>query len=346
MTLAAWCRIFLPESIDLIIAAFFLCGIGVGFALNTILKFCHEWFPEDKRPFFYSFLTLGTLLGSGLGPILPFIFISDSNEISKDKKKEEIMLYMWITTIIITVQFVLAFIFIKTKKPDEFISLTNENKEPLKNDIEEATSEIEEKSFCGQLLSDTKGLFTDCNFLKVLFLITVSKGSFLLLNSILVIIITNLNYDKVYGSATVVIGLTFGLTGSIFYSKKFSQRRNQKFYLSLFLSLSLLVLTIGYIFIYYNFIVIFIIAYSVSGFFSYPMIPMYFAVASQNKFNSSLSSVNSYMMLFPQLSTFLLQLISSACFKLFGEEGSFMVFLFIIALYILSLIVLGYIKTK
>ena len=174
----------------------------------------------------------------------------------------------------------------------------------------------------------------------------MSKGSFLLLNSILVIIITNLNYDKVYGSATVVIGLAFGLTGSIFYSKRFSQRNNQKYYLSLFLSISLLVLSLGYVMIYFNFIYFFIIAYSISGFFSYPMIPMYFAVASQTKFESSISSVNSYMMLFPQLSTFLLQLVSSLCFKLFGEEGSFMVFLFIIGLYILSLVTLGYIKTK
>jgi MFS family permease len=344
LNIAAWGRLMLPKSIDFIIFVFVFAGFGAGFALNTILKFCNEWFPSNKRPFYYSFLTLGTLLGSGLGPVLPYIFIrEDTGTITQEIKRKHIMLYIWVTTIFASVHLLCIFFFMKgvsIRRLD--LSYENIEDEEIENSPKKQNSQ--KQSFFKTLLGDAKNLFQDKDFLKMLFLITVSKGSFLLLNSILVIVITNLNFGKIYGTITIDIGLFFGLSGSIFYSKFFAQKKDQAFFLSLFLIISLIVLTVAYMFILYDDIVFFMFGYAISGFFSYPLIPMYFNLASKKNFNASLSSVNSFMMLFPQLSTFLLQLISSLCFKVFGSHGSFMVILFIIFLYLMSFFVLRYVQ--
>ena len=341
VNICAWFRLLLPESMTVVIICFVPAGFGAGFSLNTILKFCHEWFPKEKRPFYYSFLTLGTLLGSGLGPILPYIFIrSGTSSVTPEEKRVNIMNYIWATTIFSTAHLVLIFFFMKGHTPR-----TDVQYEQIGDDEEaHSNAKTEQKGFLGLLWTDFKNLMRDCSYLRVLFLITVSKGSFLLLNSILVIVITNLNYSKLYGSITIDIGLAFGLSGSIFYSKVFAHLKDQRYFLSLFLILSLMVIGVGYLFLVWDEIIPFMAAYSVFAFFSYPLIPMYFNLASKMKFNASLSSINSLMMLFPQLSTFLLQLVSTICFDLFGANGSLMVILFMILLYFMSFIVLRYIQ--
>lgn len=377
--IAAWLRILLPESIDIVISGSILIGIGVGFGLNTILKFCHMWFPKSERTFYYSFLTLGTLLGSGLGPMLPYIFISEGDEgETPESKSKEIMNYLWTTTIFMTVFGILGFIFIRNReyitnrdikeafKDSEMIDdeIDNEEKDlkresliedpelgkssnsddleidnDEKNDFE-IRIEPKKDPFYITLWKDTKNLFTDMKFVKILILVTISKGSFLLLNSILVIIITNLEYSKFSGSATIVFGLACGLIGSVIYSRNISQKPNQVFYLLVSLCLALVLLCISFIVIYFEIISLFIIVYSLSCFFSYLMIPNYFALASKSHFKASLSSVNAYMMLFPQLATFLLQLVSGFFFKKYGRDGSYIVFVFLIVLYFISFFIL------
>ena len=370
----AWARLLLPRSISLVIGTSVIVGVGVGFGLNTILKFCHMWFPQKQRTFYYSFLTLGTLLGSGLGPILPYMFISESNDDeTRASKAKEIITYLWATTIFFTIFSILAFIFLKNKEViskqeirDAFkdTSYVDDEEEDVKNESliedveinengvgddliidEEDKQDLEIKidldvSFCAALWRDSRNLFTDWNFGKLLILVTISKGSFLLLNSILVIIITNLEYSKLCGSSTIVFGLACGLLGAILYSKNLSQSKNQKFYLLVSLSLALIFLCLSFIMIYFEVIVGFIALYSISCFFSYLMIPNYFSLATKSHFKASLSSVNAYLMLFPQLATFLLQMISSFFFKRYGRDGSYFIFMCLIGLYFISFFIL------
>ena len=342
VNICSWFRLLLPQSMIVVIICFIPAGFGAGFSLNTILKFCHEWFPKEKRPFYYSFLTLGTLLGSGLGPILPYIFIkAGTSTVTPEEKRSHIMNYIWATTIFSTAHLLLIFFFMKGHTPRTDVEYEKIN---VDEEAQSKEEQIKKKGFLSLLWTDFKNLMRDCSYLRVLFLITVSKGSFLLLNSILVIVITNLNYSKLYGSITIDIGLAFGLSGSIFYSKVFAHLKDQRYFLSLFLIISLMVIGVGYLFLVWDEIIPFMVAYAISAFFSYPLIPMYFNLASKMKFNASLSSINSLMMLFPQLSTFLLQLVSTICFDLFGANGSLMVILFIILLYFMSFIVLRYIE--
>ena len=340
-TICSWTRIILPHSITIVIIGFIFCGLGVGFALNTILKFCEESFPPKKRPFYYSFMTLGSLLGSGLGPIMPYLFIkAGSEKVSKEQKGQHIMLYLWIITIFATIHFFLIVIFLRIKKSFPQYEDLNRSKKNCETKI----LKTNKKGFWKELCTDTKSLFKNLKFLKILSMITISKGNFMLLNTILVIIITNLGYNKIYGSLTIVIGLIFGLIGSVIYSKKFVHLKDQQFFLSLYLLISLIILIFGYVCIVQKNIIFFIILYSISSLFSYPLIPMYFNLASKEKFNASLSSVNSYMMLCPQLFTLILQLISSWCFKAFESNGSYIIFLFLIFLYFVSFYILRFLK--
>ena len=351
----SWCRLLLASQIRVVLASFVVAGFGGGFALNMILKFCHEWFPASKRPFYYSFLTLGTLIGCGLGPILPYAFISEGPETSAEQTQAQIMRYLWTMTGVASAQFALVLLFGRSngaansaQAPPSSRRLeivrVDEDCPPEAHTLSQTRPRT--CSFCRMLWKDTRGLFGDTHFLKLLFLITVTKGNFLLTSSIMVIILDNLNYAKLYGSVTIVAGLGAGLLGSVWYSRKFSPLPNQRYYLSGFLCLALVLLSSSLMLLYLGLIWVFIAVYMLSCLFSYPMIPMYFSVASESQFESSISSVNAYMMMCPQVSTILLQFVSSACFEWFGADGSYAILTLVLGLYFASLVCLRYLKTK
>ena len=77
LLLASGFKFFLPYSIGLVYVGFLVKGAGAAFALNSMMKFCKVWFSDGERPFYFGFLSLGTLVGIGIAPFVPFIFLSN-----------------------------------------------------------------------------------------------------------------------------------------------------------------------------------------------------------------------------------------------------------------------------
>jgi sugar phosphate permease len=80
LALGSWFLMLAPLSFDAVFAGFFLVGISSAFSLNSIIRFIFAWFSPKRRPLFYSILGLATLVGTGLGPLIPFIFIRDCQD--------------------------------------------------------------------------------------------------------------------------------------------------------------------------------------------------------------------------------------------------------------------------
>lgn len=77
---ASFFKFLLPVSIGFAYLGFLIKGMAGSFALNCMMEFCNVWFDEEKRPFFFGFLSLGSVVGIGLIPFVPFIFLSNNVE--------------------------------------------------------------------------------------------------------------------------------------------------------------------------------------------------------------------------------------------------------------------------
>ena len=80
MCATCWLLLVLPYKIEIIFFGLFLDGLAASLLLNTIIKFVSSWFDSKQSPFFFTFLGLATLFGSGLCPLFPFIFFPKTSE--------------------------------------------------------------------------------------------------------------------------------------------------------------------------------------------------------------------------------------------------------------------------
>jgi hypothetical protein len=201
-------------------------------------------------------------------------------------------------------------------------SLIEENKYP--NDKSEPPKKISIKEF----VKESKRLFKDKLYLSILTVLSLTKGSFIGLNGIMIIILYNLGYSKLTGSVTVALGLLLGIVGSNVYSSCFALKKYQQLNLSILMMLTLVCLGFGFLFLALETVFGFIIMYGLVSFFWYPLIPMMLNSTSKISFRANKFIVNAYLMGFAQVVAFLFQMSSSFILK--SEDGSFWVILIIV----------------
>ena len=195
------------------------------------------------------------------------------------------------------------------------------------------------------LLKAFKIMFASPDCRAILIIFSLTKGSFICINTIMIILMSTLHYTKLHGSVIVLASLVGGLILSILYTKKFGKVKRQRDNLSILATISLLLLASSVIFLYFGWGIPFMLSITLSGAMIYPLIPMMLEIVARlnKKISIPLSVVNAMMMLMAQLFGFILQTIAGYFLKV--ENGCFMVLTFVMVVYSLVILCLQSQKT-
>lgn len=181
-----------------------------------------------------------------------------------------------------------------------------------------------------------------CRSIVIIF--TLVKGSFMALNSVMVIALTNLDYTKLVGSIVITLSLLCGLSFSMLYTRTIGKNKNQKFPLSVLICMSLFFLSLSIITLYKQEIYLFMISFVISGMLLYSFIPMMLEIATRLSLPFNKSSLNSFLMLLAQLFAVLIQIVAGFLFK--SSQGTFAVLVLVAVIYVINFWVLRFSENK
>ena len=173
---------------------------------------------------------------------------------------------------------------------------------------------------------------------SIIIIFSLTKGSFIAINSVMVIALANLNYTKLVGSIVITASLFSGLAVSMIYTRTIGKRKSQKFPLSILICLSLFFISLSIITLYSDNIILFMLCFVFSGMLLYSFIPMMLEIATRLTLPFSKSSLNAFLMLLAQLFAVVVQIISGFMFK--SSQGTYGVLVMVAAIYVFNFIVL------
>ena len=219
----------------------------------------------------------------------------------------------------------------------------NETSEEAVNQTEDPETDKQNvisgiKTVISRLFQEFLYCLKDTTCRSIIIIFSLTKGSFIAVNSVMVTALSNLNYTKLVGSIVITASLFSGLAVSMIYTRTIGKRKSQKFSLSILICLSLFFISLSIIALYSDNIVLFMLCFIFSGMMLYSFIPMMLEIATRLTLPFSKSSLNAFLMLLAQLFAVVVQIISGFMFK--SSQGTYGVLVMVAAIYVLNFIVL------
>ena len=92
LVLGSLSRTFVATSFSFVLIGQVLLGIAACCVVNVQIQFCYNWFHPDKRPLFIALVSVMNILGGGMGNIIPFFFVGDT-ELPEEQLRAQFLFY-------------------------------------------------------------------------------------------------------------------------------------------------------------------------------------------------------------------------------------------------------------